>query len=40
MAIKQECLGTAFRFRLVSIVLDNDNCPEPDGTTGQPAVGF
>ena len=28
------------RFRLVSIVLHNDNCPEPDGTTSQPAVGF
>ena len=26
--------------RLVSIVLNNDNRPEPEGTTGQSAVGF
>ena len=30
----------ARRFRPVSIVLNNDNHPEPDGTAGQPAVGF
>ena len=45
------CLGTAskpnrrltggsVRFRPVSFVLNNDNRPEPDGTAGQPAVGF
>ena len=28
------------RFRPVSIVLNNDNRPEPDRTAGQPAVGF
>ena len=28
------------RFRPVSIVLNNGNRPEPDGTVGQPAVGF
>ena len=28
------------RFRPVSIVLNNDNRPEPDGTAGQPVVGF
>ena len=28
------------RFHPVSIVLNNDNRPEPDGTAGQPAVGF
>ena len=28
------------RFRPVSIVLNNDNRPEPDGTAGQPRVGF
>ena len=28
------------RFRPISIVLNNDNRPEPDGTAGQPAVGF
>ena len=28
------------RFRPVSIVLNNDNRQEPDGTAGQPAVGF
>ena len=28
------------RFCPVSIVLNNDNLPEPDGTAGQPAVGF
>ena len=28
------------RFRPVPIVLNNDNHPEPDGTAGQPAVGF
>ena len=32
-------VGSA-RFRPVSIVLNNDNRPEPDGTPGQPAVGF
>ena len=32
--------GGSFRFRPVSIVLNNDNRPEPDGTVGQPAVGF
>ena len=32
--------GGSVRFRLVSIVLNNDNRPEPDGTAGQPAVGF
>ena len=29
-----------FRFRPVSIVLNNRNRPEPGGTVGQPAVGF
>ena len=24
----------------VSIVLNNGNCPKPDGTAGQPGVGF
>ena len=32
--------GGSARFRPVSIVLNNDNRPEPDGTAGQPAVGF
>ena len=32
--------GGSVRFRPVSIVLNNDNRPEPDGTAGQPAVGF
>ena len=27
-------------FWLVCIVLNNDNRPEPKGTTGQPMVGF
>ena len=31
---------TELRFRLVSIVLNNENHLEPDGTAGQPAVGF
>ena len=45
------CLGTTSKpntrltggtiwFRPVSILLNNDNCLEPDGTTGQPVVGF
>ena len=28
------------RFRAVVIVKNNRNRPEPDGTAGQPAVGF
>ena len=32
--------GGSVRFCPVSIVLNNDNRPEPDGTAGQPAVGF
>ena len=32
--------GGSVRFRPVSIVLNNDNRPEPNGTAGQPAVGF
>ena len=32
--------GGSVRFRPVSIVLNNNNRPEPDGTAGQPAVGF
>ena len=32
--------GGSVRFRPVFIVLNNDNRPEPDGTAGQPAVGF
>ena len=32
--------GGSAQFRPVSIVLNNDNRPEPDGTAGQPAVGF
>ena len=32
--------GGFVRFRPVSIVLNNDNRPEPKGTAGQPAVGF
>ena len=32
--------GGSIRFRPVSIVLNDDNRPEPDGTAGQPAVGF
>ena len=32
--------GGSARFRPVSIVLNNDNRPEPDGTGGQPAGGF
>ena len=32
--------GGSVRFRPVSIVLNKDNRPEPDGTAGQPAVGF
>ena len=28
------------QFRPVSIVLNNDNCPEPEFNTGQPVVGF
>ena len=32
--------GGSVRFHPVSIVLNNDNRPEPDGTAGQPAVGF
>ena len=32
--------GGSGRFRPVSIVRNNDNRPEPDGTAGQPAVGF
>ena len=29
----------AVRFRAVAIVKNNGNCPEPDRTAGQPAVG-
>ena len=32
--------GGSVRFRTVSIVPNNDNRLEPDGTAGQPAVGF
>ena len=32
--------GGSVWFRPVSIVLNHDNRPEPDGTAGQPAVGF
>ena len=32
--------GGSVQFRLVSIVPNNDNRPEPDGTAGQQAVGF
>ena len=32
--------GGSVRFWLVSIVLNNDNCPEPDGTASQPAIEF
>ena len=32
--------GGSVRFRPVSIVLNNDNRPEPDGTARQPAVEF
>ena len=32
--------GSSVRFRSISIVLNNDNHSEPDGTGGQPAVGF
>ena len=32
--------GGSVRFWPVSIVLNNDNRPEPDETAGQPAVGF
>ena len=28
------------QFRLVPIIINNGDCPEPDRTTGQPAVGF
>ena len=32
--------GSSVRFWSVSIVINNGNRPEPEGTTGQPAVGF
>ena len=32
--------SSSVRFQPVSIVLNNDNRPEPEGTAGQPAVGF
>ena len=32
--------GASGRVRPVCIVLNNDNRPEPEGTAGQPAVGF
>ena len=39
-AVDRRLTGGSVRFRPVSIVLNNDNRPEPDGTAGQPAVGF
>ena len=33
-------IGSSILFRPVSIVLNNDNRPEPDGTAGQSALGF
>ena len=32
--------GFKARFRTVSIVLNNDNCPEPDGTIVNRQLGF
>ena len=36
----RQLTGGSVQFRPVSIVLNNDNRPEPDGTAGQRAVGF
>ena len=38
--LNRRLTGDSDRFQPVSIVLNNDNRPEPDGTPGQPAVGF
>ena len=38
--LNRRLTGGSVRFRPVSIVLSNENFPEPDGTAGQTAVGF